>query len=420
MHTKFAHLKHRVAMNVLFAIVIAALIPVCLSHAILNFARLKQLNGTLDANIYGQATKLNPYNQHVRLLAGNAFAQSDNYVDAIKTLFPLSLGESISPDVANILLPLLATQSRWADILPLSEKSPSDHWTVSTASTVILASVNMNQLNIPTSILANALGLSVSDPEMELLVPLIHSPDFWRSNIGLHLLKILTLRASLHYDYPPSKVSLSKEQLNPWSNVDLNFEQAIVGNNLIYAGDFATQGTCAKISSSPWCLFPGWSPSLMTTGNPWNRALFVISADDQIIKNNRMARIDGLLIENDPNKEPARAGIRSSPILLKPVSIYVISFTYKTDTLSSSLWINNDPAVISSKEHLLLPTQGKWARFTMIGWNHKQTAQTVSPILRLWSTGTVWFDDFSVREIRRTDGQPIPPRDPIIDIRPAE
>ena len=56
---------------------------------------------------------------------------------------------------------------------------------------------------------------------------------------------------------------------------------------------------------------------------------------------------------------------------------------------------------------------------TILVWNHTSRDVSISPLLRLWSTGTVWFDDFSIREIRRVDGQPIPPRDPIIDIRPA-
>lgn len=167
----------------------------------------------------------------------------------------------------------------------------------------------------------------------------------------------------------------------------------------------------------------GWTPIYMASGNPWNFGVFDVSIDNtQVFKGQHAVRIDGLYIEQKQGLEPTRAGLYSDELLISSNAVVIVSLVYKTsnevNANAVSLYISGLPNL--KGDRMFPKSPNRWQRLTLALWNPANSPQKVRFNLRLWSTGTVWFDDFSIHEVHRVDGQPIPPRDPIIDIRPAE
>jgi hypothetical protein len=399
--------------------------PIVLSRASLNFAQLRELHGKFDRNAYLLALHSNPNDPRVRLKVGIAFASKGDGTQVIQTLLPLAESVGLSPEIANALLPALAERQLWSKIVLLSKNVDATTWTSWAAATGGLAHVRQSQYPIPVGLLETALGHRESPNEMTLLTEQMKRHDFWNSEAGDRLTKTLIWRAQPNQltEAEYKEARQNRELTNtvamllniPSNHLDL-------GNELVSNGGFSRPASCAAVNSSPWCAIDGWVPSLMTTGNPWNRAVFVLGLDYspaldaiQNFGHPPAARVDGLVMEYKSNLEPARAGLRGQPIRVEPQTPYVITLRYRTvgvpdQSGAVGIWLSDKEDVFFSGEKILQSTQGNWNQVTLIAWNHRDTGAVINPLLRLWSTGTVWFDDVSIRKIALDPSVHVEPR----------
>ena len=248
-------------------------------------------------------------------------------------------------------------------------------------------------------------------------------PQFWASDLGQRTITALTWQAQLLRSptphTPESAPVVSAQQIAALLKISPELVQ--LGPNLIKNGNFETLG-CALPHITPSCAIANWQPSLMSTGAPWNIAVFVLGKENvshTLSAASDVMRIDGLTIERLPPHEPARAGFSYfTPITLEPNHAYVLSLLYRVNAPkpdhAASFWLTGEPNIIHQHE-LFLPAISGWQRVTVIGWNRSHQPATIQPLLRLWTEGTVWFDDFAIYPI--LSDQPLPPRDTIIEIQ---
>jgi len=198
------------------------------------------------------------------------------------------------------------------------------------------------------------------------------------------------------------EIDASVSQPDPQKVADIlriPVENVSLGEELVTNGGFEQLRDWQNWQDVP----KGWGPSFMTSGDPWNCAAFIIGTDShQKFSGNRSIRIDGLLIERKPELEKARAGFWHAPITVTAGTPYVISFVYRTnreDDVKSSLYLSSEPQVLFRYDHLLPATDGVWKQVTIIAWNRKDVDASIRPLLRSWSEGNVWFDEFSIRQV---------------------
>jgi hypothetical protein len=144
----------------------------------------------------------------------------------------------------------------------------------------------------------------------------------------------------------------------------------------------------------------------MSIKGPFNIAAFVVGVDsDNAWNGSRSMRVDGLYREQKPKRSVARAGFwHNDHIPLKPDTPYVISFAYRTYQVKgnvAAVWLTGGKDVLWQHDKRLPPTGGEWIHKTFVGWNHSGGEVRVRPLLRSFGEGSVWFDDFSIREVKR-------------------
>jgi tetratricopeptide (TPR) repeat protein len=205
--------------------------------------------------------------------------------------------------------------------------------------------------------------------------------------------------------------------------VGVNADQVQVGPNLIENGgfeDWVGQGLpgMAGVKSRPsW-----WNWTEMFGREPFSPGLFFGGYDElDPFEGKRVARVDSQWLDRQSHLESPRAGYwhfdegtRGLRRLELPSdTAYVLSFVYRTRQVPDSrttawvasadqpgsLWFGNDP--------LLPATDGAWYRFAGIGWNHSDSTAVLQPLLRLYATGSVDFDDVELRPIYYSGLKPL-------------
>jgi hypothetical protein len=118
------------------------------------------------------------------------------------------------------------------------------------------------------------------------------------------------------------------------------------------------------------------------------------------------ARLDGLWVQDQKGKEPARAGFWwHDTIDLTARGPYVISFEYRTRGSTDegmAVWLTGSDDVLWSHNHRVPATDGSWHRFVAVGWNDSRGEGAIRPLLRSYVTGTATFDNMQVRAVEAT------------------
>jgi hypothetical protein len=108
------------------------------------------------------------------------------------------------------------------------------------------------------------------------------------------------------------------------------------------------------------------------------------------------ARIIGFFDLQTKGHSPSRAGIAYQNAIPLEEKEYLVFFEYKT------LTHNEDPSFWLSQyvqEVHLKPTGGCWQQVFFIFNNKSYKSPDVTPLLRIWGEGTVWFNNFFLAEI---------------------
>lgn len=399
------------AVGTAITLVFVIVSPFMRSRLLLNVAQLARIRGEKTPELLKASLAANQQDPHLRWQVGEGLADAGDYRAAVEVLLPLETSTTFQPLGVKTLIESLVRIGEASYAYKLfverQEALPLDAWAASRLWLNIAAGHTPVEWTSFSRLIEQALSHNLSIGELQLLSQLLADDEFGQRQAGQHLLEVLRYRsASCCRDIKSSisaKVSVDdiSAMMNiPTSSLDLGPELAANGEfTAVNAGD-----------SMP----AGWSPSYMTTGNPWNRALFVLGIDDGA------ARVDGIIVEQRADLEPARAGFWHPVIPVKQRTPYLISFVYRTQNVSSSklgatFYLSDDDAVITGVDHPLPPTDNKWTQVIIVGWNRREQDTYIQPLLRSFSEGTVWFDNFSVKEILVQ--VPLMPREPIVMYR---
>lgn len=375
----------------------------------LNFAQVQRFSGD-NASAQGQAAvafaralALDPANPQIRWQAGEALADSGDAAGAYSTLQPLEKGQPLDKSLARLMLATYFAAGHSGEALQLY-RGLSDQPSLPPGIAARLAnSFLQSNIAMPPSttgsLLAQSLGLDPTQPEYKAYEGEFTTSGFWATPFGKALQQALSWRSR-----PVPAVS----NVAAGDNAPAQAEQSSVARLL--SGDpsavqlgpeLATNGGFEQhslVNDNP----VGWQPIYNSNGGEWDLASFIMGGTGQAFRGSQALRIDGVDIRHLPDKEAARAGFQHGPITLEPGAPYAISFVYSTQNTEESqtaLWLTFDPQVIYALDKRFPPTHGQWQRVTIVGWNRTAKAASIAPLLRLWSTGTALFDDFSVRPI---------------------
>jgi len=160
---------------------------------------------------------------------------------------------------------------------------------------------------------------------------------------------------------------------------------------------------------------PGWQPVTMAGYQPFDRGLFYVGSDTlNAFAGQQSARISGLWVGNNPELGRPNAGFwvwdetrhANQLIPVQAGAIYLLSFYYRTEWVEESsvgVWLNSGTEQTGSLrgECYFPPTRGVWRQVFLIGsvGDDNPEISAVSPLLRLWGPGQVWFDDVQLRQI---------------------
>lgn len=176
-------------------------------------------------------------------------------------------------------------------------------------------------------------------------------------------------------------------------------EYRILGSNLIHNGEFSKwyYGTPEFWQITDQAL---WN-------SPSNRGVFSIGQDSNNAINPPSVRIDGVSLEQDPQKEAGRFGVISRwelPVKISPNGWYAISFLYQT-SLNFTGPLTIELIDLSSQDSIfdpadpLPPTGGDWRMARLVKHFDGDTPLEAALWIRSWGTGTLWLDDVTIFQV---------------------
>lgn len=238
--------------------------------------------------------------------------------------------------------------------------------------------------------------------------------DFWATAFGrgLHTALATSSAPSSLISPPPPAPDDATRMQHAANQLNVSASDLVLDPSTIDNGQFQRVNPMTGIPLH-------WSSAYWVGWGTYNPGGFIIQVDPQLqAKGENAIRIDAFAIEHSSQYQAARAGIAYSPIDIAPNQPYLIEVLYQSTSTGSAIHLTQNEQLFFQND-LFLPVAKTWQRVTIIGWNRTAKVATIQPLLRVFGEGTVWFANISVRAIRRADGQPIPPRDTLIDIRSA-
>jgi len=141
-----------------------------------------------------------------------------------------------------------------------------------------------------------------------------------------------------------------------------------------------------------------WYFSKMAGYKPFSDGSFTMGLDR--IDTNNVLRMMGFFVHNQAGKSKARGGAWSRERISIKKGFYLFSFDYLTKTgkeaFSFFLWKG-------IPESYLPPSQGKWKKVIYILNNASDMYHVLSPLLRMWGTGTLLIDNVYLARITNTE-----------------
>ena len=126
----------------------------------------------------------------------------------------------------------------------------------------------------------------------------------------------------------------------------------------------------------------------------------------------------------EDGKGRARAGFwqrgdRTRAQVIKPYTVYMVSFFFRTTGSGErqvGIWWPSNPDLFDGEDYRIPGTGGSWHRFVALVW-YRDAMPMISPLLRSWGNGAVYFDDVKIMEVRIPESIMLPPS-PIVEILP--
>lgn len=387
----------------------------------LNMAQIQNLRGDTVSTVQllERALELDPDRAHIRWQLGASLSQAGDPAAAATVLRPL-MYQHLNVFAASLFFDTLLDSRQIEPALrSYVNWSPAPVLHSRTAARLALQYVE-RQGTLPKGradlLLNQALHQDRMAPDLQVLFEQLTLPDFWKTETGDRLWKALLWRGQRAPEIDTVSTPSTPAHQRVAAMLRVAPDMIQVGENRAINSDFE------HVYTGTDELQGQWSTLYQNTGRPrFNRATFVVGTDSKyVVRGHRSLRIDGLFIEELPGLEPARVSLLHWPITLESGIPYVVSFAYRTTCSDDSiagfmLLAQSGPLQGRSFLDRRLPaTCDRWQRVTMLFWGETASAERISPLFRALKTGSVWYDDFSIRPVQ-TD-IPVPRQDTIVQV----
>lgn len=170
----------------------------------------------------------------------------------------------------------------------------------------------------------------------------------------------------------PSIVSLGDNDL-----------KIVLGRNLLAGGSFNLKNSLKQF----------WTFSDMSDREPFSKGSFFGDID---YLESSCLRVMCFFEKMVDGKGPARGGFWYNNRIFLQQRPYVFCFRYKTlhESENPSFWLS-----YGLKEPRTGPASSAWKKVYFVFNNSHFKLEFVKPLLRMWGTGSVWFDDIGLYEI---------------------
>ena len=394
----------------LILLVISLLCVVSFSHMLvgalrLNSAQLLQTRGR-DAEATSALQKLvatRGGDLQVRWQAGHLLLRQQRLDEALGVLDP-SLLASGNPDILNTQLTALLSDGQWqaAVALTASGALPAKRMHRNVAAGLAYSKLrgiaDSSQLPDLRTLVSRALKQPLDSPNLDYLMRRVSSDTGVKQRLESTL---LTLTNSWQLADPLFRESGVRKAAEPPIG---KLPVSSVGEELLENGGFERLVPYFGIA-----LPENWHERIQPHTDEWDRAIVASIVDlthGAESKLSRMIRIDGIAVERDGGGHPALGGVQHAPIAVEVGQPYMLSFRYRTEDVSErgfSVWASG--AADFFGERFLPPTEGEWRHAAFL---FRSKAETLAPWVRLWTEGTVWVDEVSLRPIEVNENSALP------------
>lgn len=393
--------------------------PDLVAYATLNIAQLNRIHSGANSTLPGSTTELFiealKYRDsfHLRWQSAVALASGNDLQRAAEVIKPLLKQKPLPVSVLGDAITILVAAGKTD--LALAEYAPSLTPLILQPSIAAELYARAQESNAPVKLtlaqrsilFAQALGLDQALPDYlawygnwepdfnaALSSAKANHKNFWDNVNWMTKWPLTKSNKSGAPNRDDQLLLLSA--LSTMLHQDIGVEQ--LGPNLISNGGFEGWDSLTK---QPY----GWEYTYMSTGFPWNRAGYAVGVDTLDADHDKHAlRVSNLFLEQDASKEPARAGLMHKPIDIAPLTPFVLAFSYCTFTEAENaarVYLTSDQAVFAPIEQALPQSAGEWRRITIISNNASLTTAQLTPILRSFGVGSVWFDDVSIHFLEK-------------------
>jgi len=376
----------------------------------MNWAQLLRLRNesaaaaSILANVYAR----HPSSEHIRWQAASAYASAGEDKNAIKILTDSKNIQSVNPAMNTLLLDLLVKNDEldqaiehFRSLAQFSIPSPRVAAAILSRSSTYPTPLDNEQIAI---LLKQALdfknvpGVKTGQDEFLYLAENINNLEQWSDSLSGRVLGSVAWKSHLPLQAMPCE---SKErQIDNSSRIA---EQLGVPKNTLKEGNnLASNGSFSYFDSDTTTL-NNWQYVLLSGSNKYafnhrntNRAAFVTGLDSlNTYRGCPTLRIDGLVMENFSQLDPAVASFQHGPIKFPPNTWYIVQFVYRTENMNNT----NLQILLAENYGFSLPdTAGTWQTANIIAHTGVQ-GNIIMPTLRSFSLGSVWFADFAVHTL---------------------
>ncbi len=350
-----------------------------------------------------QALVTSGADDQVRWQAGYWLLRQQRLAEALDVLNP-SLLASGNSDILNSQLTALLSNGQWRAAAALAESSalPAQrmhrHVAAGLAYTILSGIVTPDQLPELHALLDQAIQQPHDSLNLDYLMARLDSDAEAKRRLEDALRRQtdnwqLASRASREPAVPEA-VDPPVGNLPVWS----------LGSELLDNGGFEQ-----LVPRFGIVLAEDWFERKQPPLEEWDRSVFVTLVEqargsDSALSN--LIHVEGVAVERDGGGNPSLSGIQHAPIAVEVGQPYLLSLRYRTEGVTErgfSVWTSGVADFFG--ERFLPPTDGNWRQAAFL---FRSKASTLAPWLRLWSTGTVWVDDVSLRPVEWNDSTPLP------------
>ncbi len=369
-----------------------------------NAAQLTALHDNDNVLMLKKALQFQPNNRHIIWQWSMALAKRGDYFAAYDAFNSL-LAEPNLPLVMIYDALRIAVYAEQPDqALKLYQQAnyllPITAFEASMMANYLLEQNDFEDLELLQTLLCHAIHIAYDSPICNEIVANLTDTRANENDLAKAAAETLRWRRA-----PPPNHTTSGHTATDLSSISLATHVAKVLNlhpdHVTLGDELLVNGSFEKVL--PLTYLPtGWREGQWVGGKLRDPGAFIVGTDIITSTDNFTLRIDGLYIERTGTNEPARAGVIHDQVTLKTGALYLLSLLYRTapgHDPQVRIYLNDRVSVFAG-EQILPPTNGTWSKCLLLAWNRNNSDLPIHLHLRIFATGTAWFDNVSLREVQ--------------------